>query len=212
MAGGGRSRPKRRKAFGAIWPPGIMRTRGLASAAGAGATPPTTATSLLPVVPRLKPERAVSCFLRRGTRPPGNSSDNRRRLSVGFPAHLREHFPGRRAASCRRQGKRGGNKALPAGATPGTTLTRPLLPAVLQMCRTFQKSSVRGVVRPCPDSMPGTLLPESRSTMSLRATRASAEHRDAVDADLLDLTDRKGTQALEEMERGPAQARREGLA
>ncbi len=52
------------------------------------------------------------------------------------------------------------------------------------------------------DSMPGTLLSESRCRMSLRATRALPKRRDAVDVDLIDLTDRKGTQALEEMELG----------
>ena len=58
------------------------------------------------------------------------------------------------------------NKALPGGATRATTLPRPLLSAAAQMCRTFQKSAVHGVVRPCRDSMPGTLLPESRRRMS----------------------------------------------
>lgn len=63
------------------------------------------------------------------------------------------------------------------GAARATTLTRPLLSAVLQMCRTFQKSPVSRVVRPYRDSLPGTHLPESRCTVSLRATRASPAFR-----------------------------------
>ena len=51
------------------------------------------------------------------------------------------------------------------------TLTRLLLSAVVQMCRTFQKSSVSRVVRPCRDSMPGTLSSESRRRMSSMTTR-----------------------------------------
>ena len=48
----------------------------------------------------------------------------------------------------------GENKAVLGVATRATTITRPLLPAVVQMCRTFQKSSVNRVVRPCRDSRP----------------------------------------------------------
>ena len=55
----GRRRPeqaaKRRKAFGVIWPLGIMGTRGLAAAAGTRAALSTTSTSSLPTLPRLKP-------------------------------------------------------------------------------------------------------------------------------------------------------------
>ncbi len=104
--GNGRRLRRRRsvgKAFRAIWPPGVMSTRGSAAAASVRAAPSTTSTSSLPTVPRLKSERVLSCFLRRGTRPPGNSTDSGRRLSVAFVAHLQEHFPDRRAAS-RRQG------------------------------------------------------------------------------------------------------------
>ena len=71
------------------------------------------------------------------------------------------------------------------------------------MCRTFQKSPLNRVVRPCRDGMPGTLLPESRRRMSLRATRALAEHRDVVDVDLLDLSDGKETWALDETSGAP---------
>ena len=67
MAGGGRSRRRSgRNAFGAMWPPGVMSTRGLAAAAGARAAPPTTSTNSLPTVRRLRPERAVSCYPRQG--------------------------------------------------------------------------------------------------------------------------------------------------
>ena len=65
-----------------------------------------------------------------------------------------------------------GNKAMPDRATRGTTLTRTLLLAVVQMCRAFQKSSVSRAVRTCRDSMPGTLLSKSRCGMSLMAKRA----------------------------------------
>ena len=99
MAGDGRSRRRSvGKAFGAMWPPGLMSTRGLAAAAGAGAF-------------------GVRCVLA-GTLPGP---------SCGF------------LASRKREGT---NKAMPGGATPGTTLTRPLVSAVVQMCPTFQKSSV----------------------------------------------------------------------
>ena len=97
----------------------------------------------------------------------------------------------------------GENKALLGLATPGATLTRPLLSAAVQMCRTSQKSPVNRVVRAAATACP-TLLSESMRRMSLRATRALPKRRDAVDVDLIDLTDRKGTWVLEEMERGPA--------
>lgn len=149
MAGGDRRRRRSvGKAFAVIWPPGIMGTRGLASAAGARAAPPTTAsTSSLPTLPQLKPDRAVSRFLRRGTRTTGNPTDSRRRLGVGFRRALAGTLPEpvvRLPAGVR---ETGGNKAMPAAATRVTTLTRSLVSAVLQMCRTFQKSSVNRVVR-----------------------------------------------------------------
>ena len=65
-----------------------------------------------------------------------------------------------------------------AGAPRATAPVRPLLLAVVQMCRTFQKSSVSRVGRPCRDSMPGTLLSESRCRMSSRTTRALPKRSD----------------------------------
>ena len=113
----------------------------------------------------------------------------------------------------------GVNEAMPGVATRATTPARPLVSAVLRMCRTFQNSSVNRVVRPCRDGMPGTLLPESRRRMSSMVTRALPNRATLRDADL---TDRKGTWALDENGAGlrtgcrtnhePAQARREGLA
>ena len=113
----------------------------------------------------------------------------------------------------------GVNEAMPSVATRATTPARPLLSAVVWMCRTFQNSSVNRVMRPCRDGMPGTLLPESRRRMSSMVTRALPNRATLRDADL---TDRKGTWALDENGAGlrtgcrtnhePAQARREGLA
>lgn len=143
---------KRRKAFGAIWLPGTMSTRGLAGAKAA-----LPATSSLPTLPRLKPERILSCFLRRGTRPPENSTDTGWR-SASVPRALAGTLPGPVVRlPGRRQGSRGEQGDARLGDTR-STLTRPLLPAVVQMCRTFQKSPVNRVVRPCRDSMPGTLV------------------------------------------------------
>ena len=179
MAGGVRSRRRSvGKAFGAIWPPGIMGTRGLAAAAGAGAAPSTTATSSLPTLPRLKPDRALSCFLRRGTRPAGNSTDSGRRLSVGFPAHLLEHFPDRRAAPGRRQGirreqgdaRRGGTRCdTYSTVTVGGGADVPDIPEVAG-----EQSGTA-----MPRQLPGTLLSESRRRMSWRTTLASPTRSDA---------------------------------
>ncbi len=179
MAAGGRSGQRSgRKAFGSMWPAGVMSTWRLAAAAGAGAAPPTTATSSLPALPRLKPDRALSCFLRRGIRA---EALDRQRVALERRVRLSTcrntsrtvvRFPGVKEA--------GGNKPGDARrATRATTLTRPLLSAVVQMCRTFQKSSVNRVVRPCRDSMPGTLLSESRCRMSSRTTPASPKRSDA---------------------------------
>ena len=110
-----RRRRNRLKAFGAIWPPAIMSTRGLAAAAGAKAAPPTTSTSPLPTVPRLKPKRAVSCFLGRGTRPSWNSTDNGRRLSVGFGCALAGTLPGPSCGFLPASRKRERTKRCPAG-------------------------------------------------------------------------------------------------
>ena len=49
-------------------------------------------------------------------------TDTELRLSVGFAAHLREHFPDRRAGFLADAKEAEGNKALPAGATRATTL------------------------------------------------------------------------------------------
>jgi len=126
-----RRRRRGRKAFGAIWPPGIMGTRGLAAAGGARAAPPTTSTNSPPTAPpRLKPGRTVSCFPWRGTRPPANSADIGRRLSVVFRCALAGTVPERRAVS-RRQGSRGNEQPMPGGATRVSTLTRLLLSAVV---------------------------------------------------------------------------------
>ena len=186
----GRSRRRsERKAFGVIWPPGIMETRGLAAAAGARAASPA---SSLPTVPQLKPESLVLL-------PPARNTTTRQldrlraELERRVPRALAGTLPGPSCGFVAGVKEAGKNKAMPAGATPAATLTRPLLPAVLQMCWTFQKSPVNRMVRPCRDSMPGTPLSESRRTMSLRATRALPKRRDAVDAELIDLTDRKGT-------------------
>lgn len=193
MAVGDRSRRRSgRKAFGAMRPPGVMSTRGLAAAAGARAALPTTSTRSLPV-PRLKPERAVSCFLGRGTRPPGNSTDTEWRLSVGFRYALAGTLPGPSCGFLAGVKEAGGNKAMLGGVTRATTLTRPLLSAVVQMCRTFQKSSVNRVGRPCRDSMSGTLSSESRCRMSSRTTRASPKRRDAW---LMEATAVTGTSAF----------------
>jgi len=95
-----RWRRRGRKAFGTIWLPGIMGTRGLA--AGARAAPPTTSTSLLPTAPRLKPDRTVSCF-------PGEEHEHRepgrhrvafeRRLLCAVAGHFPDHRPSSRPAS-----------------------------------------------------------------------------------------------------------------
>ena len=109
---------------------------------------------------------------------------------------------------------------MPVGATCAATLTRRSLSAVVQMCRTFQKSPVNSVVRACRDGMPGTLLSQPRCRMPSSATLASPKRSDAwlmeavavtgtlafrrpaaMDVDLINLADRKRTQALEETER-----------
>ncbi|MDE0034172.1 MAG: hypothetical protein OXU75_13725 [Deltaproteobacteria bacterium] len=46
--------------------------------------------------------------------------------------------------------------------------------------------------------MPGTLLPELRRRMSSMVTRALPNRATLRDVDLIDLTDRKGTWALDE--------------
>ena len=94
--------------------------------------------------------------------------------------------------------REGTNKAMPGGATPGTTLIRPLPSAVAQMCRTFQKSSVIRVVRPCRDSMPSTLLSESRCRISPRTTRASPKRSDSWLAEATAVT---GTSAFRRQDR-----------
>ena len=76
----------------------------------------------------LKPDRALSRFLRRGAE---NPTGSRRRLSAGFPAHLQEHFPEPSCGLVPGVRETGGNQALPAGATRATTLTSPLLSAVV---------------------------------------------------------------------------------
>ena len=135
----------------------------------------------------------------RGTLPPGNSADtggagasgsprtckNTSRTVVRFPAGVKQT---------------GVNKAMPGVAARATTLTRPLLSVVAQMCRTFQNSPVNGVVQPCRDGMPGTLLSESRRRMSSRVTRALPNRATLRD---VDLTDRKGTWAPDGMQDEP---------
>ena len=114
-----------------------------------------------------KSERAVVCFLQRGTQPPGNSADNERRLSAGLPVHLPEHFPD---PSCGfpadvKEAER--TRRSSAGRQPARhSLDRYCRPWC-QMCRTFQKSSVNSVVRPCRDRVPGRFL-RSRSAGCLR--------------------------------------------
>ncbi len=76
----------------------------------------------------------------------------------------------------------------PAERRTATTLTRPLLSAVCNMCRTFQKSSVSRVVRPCRDCMLGTLSSESRRRVSSRTARVSPKLRDAWMAEVTTVT------------------------
>ena len=193
MPGGVRSRRRSvGKAFGAIWPPGIMGTRRLAAAAGAGAAPSTTATS------SLQPCRGSSltepCVLFSPARNTTTGELDRLRAALERRVRcaLAGTLPGPSCGFVADVKEAGENKALLGRATRATTLTRSLLSAAVQMCRTFQKSSVNRVVRPCRDSMPGTLLSESRCRMSLSATRPLPKRRDVVDVDLIDLTNRKG--------------------
>jgi len=61
----------------------------------------------------------------RGTRPPGNLTDSGRRLSVGFPAHLQEHFPDRRAVSWRQgNGREQTNRCSPGRRASRHSLDR----------------------------------------------------------------------------------------
>ena len=60
-----------------------------------------------------------------------------------------------------------------------TTLTRPLLSVVAQMCRTFPKSPVNRVARPSRDNMSGTLSSQSRCRMPSRTTPTSPKRSDA---------------------------------
>lgn len=95
---------------------------------GAKAAPAkTTSTSSLPALPWLKPARArVSLPPARNTANGELDTDTGRRLSVGTPRTCKNtsrtvvRLPGRRQGN-------GWNKALPAGATRATTLTRPLV-------------------------------------------------------------------------------------
>ena len=181
MADGGPSRWRSgRKAFGAIWPPGIMSTRGLAPATGARAAPPTTTPkSSLPTLPRFKPERAVSCFLRRGTRPPGNSTETGRRLSVGFRRALAGTLPGpvvRLRAWCQ------GNRREQGNARRGdmrhdthTTFAVGGGADVPDIPEVVSEQSGAGM----PRRHARTLSSESRCRMSLSTTRGSPKRCDA---------------------------------
>ena len=65
----------------------------------------------------------------------------------------------------------------PAERHAAATLTRALLQAAVQMCRTLQNSPVNRMVRPSRDGMPGTLSSGSRRGVSSRTTRTSPKLR-----------------------------------
>ena len=166
-----------RKAFGAIWPPGMMGTRGLAAAAGARAAPSTISTSSLSTArrPSLTEPCPVSPGEKHGHRQPGrHRAAFERRVRCALAGTL----PGPSCGFLTGVKETGTDKAMLAGATLGTTLTRPLLPAVVQMCRTFQKSGVTGVVRPCraacPRASPKRATPGWRKRRRSRARRVQA--------------------------------------
>ena len=143
-----------------------------------GCTAHNTPTCSLPTVPRPKPERAVSYFLRRGTRPVGNSTDFGRRLSVGFRRALAGTLPGQPCGFLAGVRETGGTRRCPPRDTRCDTLSTvaagggadvPDIPEVV--------SEQSGAAMPRQHAR--TLLSESRCRISLRATRASPKRSDA---------------------------------
>ena len=120
MAVGGPSRRRSgRKAFGAMWPPGIMSTRGSATVAGARAVtahsdPPT---SSLPTLPRLKPERALSWFLPARNTTTVKLDRHGAALERRVPRALAGTLPGPSCGFV--AGVRERNEAMPGGADTG---------------------------------------------------------------------------------------------
>ncbi len=162
-------RRSERKAFGTIWPPGMMGTRGLAAAAGARAAPSTISTSSLPMALRHEPDRAVSCFPRRGTRPP------RHRVAFERVASLCSGWNTSRTivrVLDRRQGNR--NRQGDARRADTRRDTHPIItagsgadvPDIPEIESDWSGAAM-------PRSMPGTLLSESTRRMSSRTTRPS---------------------------------------
>jgi len=101
---------------------------------------------------------------------PGEEHDHRDTewgLSAGFAVQWLEQLPGPSCEFLTGVKETGTDKAMPGGPTRAATPTRSLLPAVVQMCRTFQKWPVNRAVRPCRAACPARFF-RGRGTGSLR--------------------------------------------
>ena len=130
----------------------------------------------------------------------GNPTDSGGRWSVGFSARLQEHFPDRRALPGRRQGSRREQGDARQGDTRHDTRSTVTVGGGADVSDIPEFVSEQG----------GACMPRQHARHALagvevqdflEGTRALPNRATLWNVDLIDLADRKGTRALEVMER-----------